>query len=168
VVGDNANPISDPDHVVNYGHVEDLLSPDYHLTLRKTEPVTFPGFVPVRFSNDASEPRSGENVTVVVYGANYTWDYGYRVAELLLNVTFPGRALERSLQVLDFGYCDPSHPAYRNESYEFCAAERTADFPHSFWARDWCDGSCHSITAHLFAFDCRNFAHNSLFVFEGR
>jgi hypothetical protein len=60
----------------------------------KVDPVTFPGFVPVQLNTDRDAIHLGQNLTVVSYGpANSLSDSSGD------NLTWPGRALEGSLEV---------------------------------------------------------------------
>jgi hypothetical protein len=97
-----------------------LNHPDGFFRLVKIEPVTFSGFSPATFSSDANSPTAGQSLTVVGYGSSSQWedffDYYYD------NITWPGVAMEATLEVQDHSYCvEALMSPSLNETTMFCA-----------------------------------------------
>jgi hypothetical protein len=102
-----------------------VTSPDDTLTLEKVDPVTLFGFAPAPIAFDKKAPRPGQNITVVGYGSNSSWDWNG-------DTEYPGVAMEAKLQVLEIEYCKEAlSDSSMSDATVFCAGASHADPPFS-------------------------------------
>lgn len=117
-----------------------LTSPDDRFSVYKTDPVTSLGSLPVPLERNVNEPREGQNVTVVGYGSNSSWN-AVDVEDGDYSYTYPGAAMEAQLQVMSHEYCDLSLMNLKLDyATEFCAVAPQENFPFNFRAAGPCLG----------------------------
>lgn len=105
VVGDNAS--------IQYRREKDWAQQEFHdaFLVSKVEPVTLPGFFPVKLNDDSSIPRAEQDLVFVGYGkASVTSD------DVVFDSYYPGMAMETTIRKTETG-CEDSGDNV------FCAAD---------------------------------------------
>lgn len=90
---------------------EAIGDPTQAVVLFTVEPVTHPGFFPVKINADANTPRYRQSLDVVGYGSNRMWN------ESLEDKKYPREAYVKRVQASRDELCPFS------SSREFCAAD---------------------------------------------
>jgi hypothetical protein len=90
---------------------EAIGDPRQMLVLFSVEPVTLPGFFPVKINAQTSIPRYRQSLDVVGYGCNRLWNESIELK------TYPRQAFEKRVRATSDDRCPFA------SSFDFCAAD---------------------------------------------